>query len=525
MGFPKLAALLSVALLLCISSSFLFPTASASPGDLNIFPPEVTEMDANMEESVTYKWGIYNNGTHSQTVLIDISGSSLGWTASITNADSYFELKPNEFIAIELNVTAPDTRDYPEDIVTLTATARDLVTEEMWTEDMGSVTTTIVGGAYIPPTKVLGWFDDPLGNYIPALDNEWGVFTSTIIFWLIMGAVIYFVLDPLVKTFTSKTKTDLDDKILAIVKGPVFWIILTYGVISSLEVLNFSWSIIHGLELTYSVTLIFLFCWMGFKIFKDVLISWGKSYAEKSETTLDDVLLPLFEKVGMVVIVAVAIIAILNLFGVDVTLLMAGMGVAGLVIAFAAQDTLSNFISGMFLLTDRPFKVGDMVLMDNGDYCRVEHIGMRSTKLYNTFDHDMIVIPNNKIANEKVTNLTAPDQRMKFKLSITVDYKTDIPKAKQIMLDVAIATPGVITEEKFGPVVRLSDFEDSAIVLKMFGWVHKLDEQWRVAADIREGILIRFRAEGIEIPFPQRVLHFEGNENGDIPNPGARTKK
>lgn len=504
--------ILVAAFALCLGSTWLAPAATASPDDLNIFPPTVTSMEVEMESSVFFRWGVYNNGSNPQTLLIDISGAENGWTATLSNTDTYFVLEPGKFIAIELNVTAPDTRDYPEETITLTGTARDLVTEESWTEYLGSVHANIVGGAYIPPTRVLGWFDDPLGNYIPALDNEWGVFTTTVIVWLIIGTCIYFILDPLVKQITKQTKTDLDDKLLAVIKGPVFWIILTYGIISSLRVLNFSWKMIHALELLYSVILIILFSWMAYKILKDVLIAWGKKYAEKTETTLDDLILPLFEKVGIVAIVAIAIIAILNMSGVDVTLLMAGMGVAGLVIAFAAQETLSNFISGMFLLTDRPFKVGDMILMENGDYCRVEQIGMRSTKLYNTFDHDMIVIPNNKIANEKVVNLTAPDRRMRVKIAIGVGYKTDIQKAKRIMLEIANSTPGIITEEDFKPIVRLSDFHDSAIQLRMFAWVHKLDEQWKVAGEIREGIITRFRKEGIEIPFPQRVIHMENKD-------------
>ncbi len=508
----KLAAVMLAVLVLCLVSPCLVPTARASPGDLHIFKPTVTTMEVGMESSVFFRWGVYNNGQNPQTLLIDISGANNGWTATLSNTDTYFALEPGEFIALELNVTAPDTRDYPTETITLAATARDLVTEEYWTEDMGSVNTTIRGGAYIPPTQVLGWFDDPLGNYVPALDNEWGVFITTVIVWLIIGGIIYFILDPLVKIFTKRTKTDLDDKILTIIKGPVFWIILSYGIISSLEVLNFSWSVIHALELLYSVLIIILLCWIGFRIFKDVLISWGKKYAEKTDTQIDDILLPLFEYVGMVAIIVIAIIATLNLFGVDVTLLMAGMGVAGLVIAFAAQDTLSNFISGMFLLTDRPFKIGDMVLMDNGDYCRVEHIGMRSTKLYNTFDHDMIVIPNNKIANEKVVNLTAPDQRMKVKISINVDYNTDIQKAKKVMLDVAAATPGIIMGDEYKPVVRLFKFEDSAIQLRMFAMVDDLGKQWKVTGDIREGILRRFHEEGITIPFPQRTVHLSGSE-------------
>lgn len=511
-SFRKLAIILAVALNLCFAGICLAPTAKASPGDLHIFAPTVTTMDVEMDHSVTYRWGVFNNGTTPHTLLVDVYDTDPQWKAELSGTDAYFTVGPGEFHTIILNVTAPNTRDYPVDIISLNATARDLVTQELWTEDLGSVTTTIVGGAYVPPTKVLGWFEDPLGNYIPALDNEWGVFTTTILVWLLIGIFTYFILDPFVKAFTSKTKTDLDDQILSIVKGPVFWLILTYGIVSSMEVLNFSWSIIHALDLLYSVTLIILFCWMGFKIFKDVLLSWGRKFAEKSETEIDDVLLPVFEKVGMIAIVVIAIIACLDLFGVDVTLLMAGMGVAGLVIAFAAQETLGNFISGMFLLTDRPFKVGDLILMDDGDYCRVEHIGLRSTKLYNTFHHDMIIVPNNKIANEKVVNLTQPDPKMKINLAINVDYKTDIKKAKDIILSVALTNKSVLTDDEHRPFVRLTDFEDSAIQLKMFAWVDNLDNQWRAAAEIREEILARFRAEGIEIPFPQQVVHFGDGE-------------
>ncbi|MDO9538219.1 MAG: mechanosensitive ion channel, partial [Thermoplasmata archaeon] len=381
MKFRNLAIILLTVIMLSLSFSAMLPTASASPGDMHIFEPTVSTMEVKMDSSAIYLWGVYNNGTTPHTLLIDINGDDFGWEAHLAEGDSYFVLNPGEFHSIELNVTAPKTRDYPENTIHLTGTVRDLVTEEQWERDMGNVTTTIVGGAYVPPTKVLGWFDDPLGNYIPALNNEWGVFITTVLLWLIIGSIIYFVLDPVVKQFTKRTDTDLDDKILAIVKGPVFGLIIAYGIVTSLEVLNFSWSVVNALEIVYSLLFIFLICWMAFKIFKDVLLSWGKAYAEKSETTLDDVMLPLFEKMGMILIVGIAIISVLNLFGVDVTLLLAGMGVIGLVIAFAAQDTLGNFISGIFLLTDRPFKVGDLVLMENGDYCRVEHIGMRSTTL------------------------------------------------------------------------------------------------------------------------------------------------
>jgi small-conductance mechanosensitive channel len=494
-------------LVMGIIATTLAPQAAATNGDLHISPPKVMSMETEMETSVTYRWGIYNNGSNLHTLLIDIHGGGLGWTATLSDEDSYVVIGEGQFVRVELTVTAPKTRDYPNSTFTLSATIRDLATEEEWEEELGSVETSISGGAYIPPTKVLGWFDDPLGNYIPALDNEWGVFLSTVLIWLGLGVLIYFILDPIVKHFTKKTKSKLDDEILAIIKGPVFWLIIAYGVVSSLSVLNIPWTYINFMNVLFKTIVIFIGGWLAFRIFKDIILHWGKTYAQKTETTLDDVMLPLFEKVGMVVIVLVAILSVLNLYGVDVTMLVAGMGVMGLVIAFAAQDTLGNFISGMFLLTDRPFKIGDMVLMENGDYCRVEHIGMRSTKLYNTFDHDMIILPNSKIANEKVINLTEPDNKMKVRVTVGVDYSTDIHKAKKIMLEAALNNPDTIHDVDRAPFVRLTDFGESAVMLKLYTWVHKLDNQWRVGGEIREEIFRRFKEEGISIPFPQRVVH------------------
>jgi len=152
-----------------------------------------------------------------------------------------------------------------------------------------------------------------------------------------------------------------------------------------------------------------------------------------------------------------------------------------------------------------------LILMENGDYCKVEHIGMRSTKLYNTFDHDMVILPNSKIANEKVINLTEPDNKMKLKVSVGVDYSSDIQKAKQIMLDAANAHPDTIHDDKNRTFVRLSEFGESSINLKLYTWVHNLEDQWRVGGEIRETILRRFKEEGIVIPYPQRYIHLDNH--------------
>jgi small-conductance mechanosensitive channel len=433
---------------------------------------------------------------------MDVTGDAYDWQAVLE--PPYFILESGDFQSINLTVTVPDTRDYPTFTFDLFLNVTDMVTDESWSIPIEDVTVNIAGGAYVPPTRVLGLFENPL----PApLDNEWGVFILSVLVWLIIGVIVIFALIPIVKFFTRKTKTSLDDRIMVILKWPVFILIFTYGVVSSIEVLDFPWSVVNGLETLWKFILIIVVGWLVYKITKDILLYWMKGYAQRTKTTMDDVLLPLFEKVAMVIIIAGAIVATLNLMGIDVTMLVAGMGIAGLVIAFAAQDTLGNFISGMSILSDRPFKVGDTILMQNGDYCRVERIGMRSTKLYNTFTHNMIILPNNKIANEMVTNLTEPDLRKKINIVVNVAYGADLDKAKKIILDTVNAHPDILKDADKKPVLRFSELGEYAVKLTTFAWVNTMDNQWKAASEIREQVLKKFKAEKMEIPYPHRVVY------------------
>ena len=217
------------------------------------------------------------------------------------------------------------------------------------------------------------------------------------------------------------------------------------------------------------------------------------------------------------VIIAFALMYFLAFLGVDVTVFIASMGILGLVIAFAAQDTLSNFIAGMMLLADRPFEAGDLLLLEDGSYCEVKHVGLRTTRLYNTFDHDMVIMPNNLIANGRVVNLSRPDRQIKVKIVVGVAYGSDTEKVQSVLMDIALKHPDVVHEGENAPWVRFIEFSASALEFKLYCWVEDLDLQWRVASELRSTIHKRFAEEGISIPFPQRDIHIkEGKHLGDV---------
>jgi small-conductance mechanosensitive channel len=350
-------------------------------------------------------------------------------------------------------------------------------------------------------------FDIPLP---PPFDEPWGQFIILLLIWVLVGLTVLLIVRPVLHRTFKGTKTDVDEKILKIIGGPVIAFIFFYGFIQSMQVFPDvpDW-FMEGLLRVYALVVSFLVVFIAYKVFKAVFVPLGMEYSSKTDTDLDDVLIPLLDKLGGVLIIIFGLFWIASTQGVNVTVFIAGFGIVGLVIAFALQDTLANFFSGIFILTDRPFKVGDTILVD-GDYCRVEKIGLRTTWLYNRFDHDIVVFPNKTLAGSKIVNLTEPDQKFKTKVAVGVAYGSDLERVMEIMLESIEKQPGVILDDPDRKAfVRFQEFGDSSLNFKVTAWIHDIFDQWKIAHDTRLEIERRFREEGIGIPFPQRVVHME----------------
>ncbi|MFO8077221.1 MAG: mechanosensitive ion channel, partial [Thermoplasmatota archaeon] len=162
--------------------------------------------------------------------------------------------------------------------------------------------------------------------------------------------------------------------------------------------------------------------------------------------------------------------------------------------------------SGIHLLLDRPFKIGDLIFLEGGEYCRVENVGMRSTKLYSIFDHELIILPNNTVANQKIINIVKPDNRIRKKIEVGVAYGSDLEKVKYIMYQSAKEHEHVVDEPGYDPQVRFVGFGESSLDFLMYVWIDEVLNQWKVLSDIRLQIDARFRKEQVTIPFPQRTV-------------------
>ncbi len=355
--------------------------------------------------------------------------------------------------------------------------------------------------------KFLDLWEIPLPEF---MDNQYGEFAILLLIWVIIGLLVVLVIRPIIRRLFAKTETDVDDRILKIIDVPVVVFIFFFGFIQSMRVLdNIPDWFREGLLSLYGVIVALFVVWIAYKVFKAVFMPVGLEYAKRTESQLDDALIPLIDKLGGLLIIVIGLFWVLSTLGINITVFIAGFGIVGIVIAFALQDTLSNFFAGIHIMLDRPFVQGDTLLID-GDYCRVEKIGLRSTWLYNRFDHDIVIFPNSKIANTKIINLTEPDQKFKVRVSVGVAYGSPIEKVEEIMLEALKAQPGVITDDPDREAfVRFQEFGDSALDFKVTGWIDDLFDQWLIAHNTRKYIERRFAEEGIQIPFPQRVIHVQ----------------
>ncbi len=341
--------------------------------------------------------------------------------------------------------------------------------------------------------------------------NEWGYwkrFLNSLIFWaVITGAafVIFYILRKTVKL----TKTKVDDILLRILQNPVTLWIISYGLMVSFLQFPLSANIVSVIYLLYQFVAITIVTWIIYKIFRELIINYALHYTERKRK-MERSIISALDKLGIVTIVTIYGIMLLGLFGIDITVLLASVGILGIILGFAAQDTLGNFFSGIHILLDKSIQVGDYIILENDEKVyRVLDVGLRSTKLYDIFSHTVVFIPNNIIANHKIINLSRPDQQIKLRINVGVSYKSNVNKVKDALLNTIYKNKYILKDEKHKPQVIFHEFGESSLNFILYVWVDKLTDQWIVASQLRQEILDTFRKEGIEIPYPQVDIHIK----------------
>ncbi len=233
-----------------------------------------------------------------------------------------------------------------------------------------------------------------------------------------------------------------------------------------------------------------------------------KRLIDKTETQVDDVIFDLLNRFAGVIIYVVAIIIALDLVGINVMPFIAGAGILGIAIGFAAKDTLSNLIAGILLIIDRPFEVGDRIEVwtaptGSATWGDIIDIGIRATKIKTT-DNIVIIIPNNEIMKRDIINYTIVSAMIRVRINIGISYDADLTKAKQIILDVADQIDWIAKDPKPKVVVRV--FGESSVDLQLRVWIQNARKRMDTISEVTDRVKEAFDRHHIEIPYPKRDI-------------------
>ncbi|MFH1066045.1 MAG: mechanosensitive ion channel family protein [Nanoarchaeota archaeon] len=300
-----------------------------------------------------------------------------------------------------------------------------------------------------------------------------------------------------IKKLTEKTKTDIDDIILELIIRPGMALVIFVGIYLSLRQLSVlapyaKW--INGFSIVLGAFIIAL---LASRIISVFMNKWFKVRKKFEKTP------KLLNKIVSVIIFLIAGVMLLSHFDVEITPLIATLGVGGIAVGLALQNTLTNFFAGLHLISDRPIDVGHFIEIEKDLSGFVEDIGWRSTRI-RTLPNTIIIIPNSKLAEASIKNYSLPDSEFGVVIQCGVDYGSDLKKVEKVTVEVARkiqqTVPGAV--KTFEPFIRYHTFADSNINFSVILRVEKVNDKYLVTHEFMKALKESYDKEKIEISWP-----------------------
>jgi small-conductance mechanosensitive channel len=364
--------------------------------------------------------------------------------------------------------------------------------------------------------------DVRIGDYLPDyFQPAWELFQQfplalgllIIILGYLLGKALQWLVTKSLQRLTAKTKTDFDDRLIQLLSAPILQTTVTLSLIL-VALIPDAPSAFKQVSIRILISLL-LFFWgrAWFRATHMAMIALGaqpdRFQAFQPRTV------PLIEMGFKLFMLGVFAYLFMAIWGIDGTAWLASAGVIGIAVGFAAKDTLANLISGVSIVADAPYKIGDYIVLDTGERGIVTNLGIRSTRLL-TRDDVEVSIPNAVIGNAKITNESGgPWIKHRIRIAVGVAYGSNTEEVVAVLEQIARDCPGI--NDNPAPRVRMREFGASSLDFELLGWINHPELRGRVKHDILMEIDRRFRQEGIVIPFPQRDVHIRNGTPDEDP--------
>ena len=331
-------------------------------------------------------------------------------------------------------------------------------------------------------------------------------FVVILIGGFILLRIFIFLIEKVVLKLTIKTKTKLDDLLVKKTSKPITFLILMIVLRVALNEVFLGekfGDILNKIVMSIIILAIFI---VAYSVFFLVINRGWKKLRKGEDKGKNQGMFHLLEGTLKVVFVVAIFLIILQFWGVAIGPLLAGIGIGGIAIAFALQSSLGNIFGGISIILDDSIRVGDLVNLADGVSGKILKIGLRSTKIM-TFDNEVIIIPNGKLADSNIHNVAKPEPKSRVVIPFSVAYGSDIGKVKKLILIEIKKITGYIEDPE--PVVRFLKMADSGLEFKAYFFVDTFENRFNAIDEANTRIYNALNGAKISIPFPQVDVHLK----------------
>ncbi|MDR0814271.1 MAG: mechanosensitive ion channel [Bacteroidales bacterium] len=328
--------------------------------------------------------------------------------------------------------------------------------------------------------------------------KDWGISLIIIASAIIINKCIVLFNRRVVRKITENSKSRLDDLLSESLERPLVLGIMLVAIWVAVHRLNLDGNVDYTIWKAYQILIVINVTWFISKFIAGLIDEYGSR-------RLNSRLLPLIRRGFVIAIWIIGIVTALGNVGVQVTTLLGALGVGGMAVALAAQDTIKNIFGGITIYTDGPFRIGDYIKFDSFEG-NVQDIGLRSTRI-KTMENRIVTVPNFKLMDASVVNVTIePNRRVILNLGLTYDTT---PQKMTEAIAILKALPQSMTELEATTNVYFSDFGDSALILTYWYYIKKGENNYETTSKVNLEVLSRFNAAGLNFAFPTQTVYLE----------------
>ncbi len=344
--------------------------------------------------------------------------------------------------------------------------------------------------------------------------NAWAAAITTLVVFGLLALIMHLIARGLIKLFTARYPSELGNNLVLTIRAPISLSAMVTGIALSFRHFDTPPLLLQRVD-SIMLTIMLIFWFLAVVRGSRLLLTAMSKQRNGKASLISAQTLPLFQNFSFMVALVYSLYLFFKAWGVDLTAWVASAGIVGVAIGFAAKDTLANLISGIFIVADAPYKLGDMVVLETLERGEITHIGLRSTRMFTT-DHAEITIPNSVMGNSKVINESGGcHQKSRIRIPVGVAYGSDLNQVKSLLMEVALNHREVCSAPQHR--VRFRVFGASSVDLELLCWINDPQSRGRIVDELNTLIYEEFQKHEVEIPYAKQDIYIRSVSNSQQP--------